>query len=243
MKRLAMLSGAALAACICLPACSGGDKESFGAVDHDKDGKIIYEEAFFVFPDLTEEKFAAYDKNNDGTLNLEEYAALYAAATAQAQEPPAPAPSVAEEPKNDAPAAPADAARASKPQPAPRPAQSAQTQAPASGQPAGAPPITNEDLISVTIVSSPGDAAKAVEQAPAAPQAHAVTAPAAPAISEPPSATSAQTAGAPRKYTVAKGDILIKIAQKFNVTVNDIIKANPGLNPDAIRHGQEIVIP
>lgn len=44
-------------------------------------------------------------------------------------------------------------------------------------------------------------------------------------------------------YTVQRGDNFYKIAEKFNVTVGEIITANPGINPTAIAVGQQICIP
>ncbi|EHJ46876.1 Peptidoglycan-binding lysin domain protein [Solidesulfovibrio carbinoliphilus subsp. oakridgensis] len=54
-------------------ACSGGDKDSFRNVDHDKNGRISYEELLFVFPEVSPEVFAKLDANGDGGLSLEEY--------------------------------------------------------------------------------------------------------------------------------------------------------------------------
>lgn len=45
-------------------------------------------------------------------------------------------------------------------------------------------------------------------------------------------------------YTVQPGDTLWEIAQGYEgVTVNDLVNANPGINPDLISIGQTIVIP
>jgi LysM repeat protein len=47
----------------------------------------------------------------------------------------------------------------------------------------------------------------------------------------------------PRTYTVREGDTLGSIAAKFGVTVDDLIKANPGVDPAALPIGQVLVIP
>lgn len=55
-------------------ACSGGDKDAFRNVDHDKNGSISYEELLFVFPDVTPEVFARLDADGNGVLADNEYA-------------------------------------------------------------------------------------------------------------------------------------------------------------------------
>lgn len=57
-------------------ACSGGDKDSFRNVDHDKNGKISYEELLFVYPEITPDIFRRLDTDNDGYLSDREYAAF-----------------------------------------------------------------------------------------------------------------------------------------------------------------------
>jgi murein DD-endopeptidase MepM/ murein hydrolase activator NlpD len=52
---------------------------------------------------------------------------------------------------------------------------------------------------------------------------------------------SAQTSGP--VYIVQPGDTLSFIASRFNVTVNDLLTANPSLDPNVLAQGQEIVIP
>ena len=89
---LAVLGLAAL-----VSACSGGDKESFRNVDHDKNGKISYEELLFVFPDVTPDLFTKSDADFDGGLSESEYAAFLTddariAAKTAAPAPNAPAP-------------------------------------------------------------------------------------------------------------------------------------------------------
>jgi LysM repeat protein len=44
-------------------------------------------------------------------------------------------------------------------------------------------------------------------------------------------------------YTVVAGDTLFILAQRFNVTVQAIINANPGINPNFLQIGQVICIP
>lgn len=44
-------------------------------------------------------------------------------------------------------------------------------------------------------------------------------------------------------YIVQSGDTLSYIASRFNVTVDELITANPSLNPNFLSEGQEIVIP
>ena len=44
-------------------------------------------------------------------------------------------------------------------------------------------------------------------------------------------------------YEIKAGDTLYKLAQMFRVGVNEILAANPGLNPNALMIGQKICIP
>ncbi|HEX5807697.1 MAG TPA: peptidoglycan DD-metalloendopeptidase family protein [Anaerolineales bacterium] len=52
---------------------------------------------------------------------------------------------------------------------------------------------------------------------------------------------SAQASGP--VYIVQSGDTLSFIAARFNVSVNDLVAANPAVNPNFLSEGQEIVIP
>ncbi|MYL82592.1 LysM peptidoglycan-binding domain-containing protein [Desulfovibrio aerotolerans] len=76
-------------------ACSGGDKDAFRTVDHDKNGNVSYEELLFVFPEVTPDLFARLDLDADGILSETEYAAFLqsqdktAAATAKPTVPDA----------------------------------------------------------------------------------------------------------------------------------------------------------
>ena len=44
-------------------------------------------------------------------------------------------------------------------------------------------------------------------------------------------------------YIVQEGDTLSFIASRFNVSIDDLIAANPSLNPNVLSEGQQIVIP
>lgn len=44
-------------------------------------------------------------------------------------------------------------------------------------------------------------------------------------------------------YTIKPGDTLYSIARFYNVSLDDLIEANPGINPDALFPGQIICIP
>ena len=52
---------------------------------------------------------------------------------------------------------------------------------------------------------------------------------------------AAQTGGP--VYIVQSGDTLSFIASRFNVTINDLVSANPSLDPNILAEGQQIVIP
>jgi murein DD-endopeptidase MepM/ murein hydrolase activator NlpD len=52
---------------------------------------------------------------------------------------------------------------------------------------------------------------------------------------------SAQTGGP--VYIVQSGDTLSFIASRFNVTLDELVAANPGLDPNLLAEGQQIVIP
>ena len=44
-------------------------------------------------------------------------------------------------------------------------------------------------------------------------------------------------------YTIRAGDTFYKIAQQYNISVDALIKANPGVNPNRLQIGQVICIP
>lgn len=79
--------------------------------------------------------------------------------------------------------------------------------------------------------------AKPAPQAPTGSSAQQIT-PATSSAAQP-VATTAQG----KTYTIRAGDLLAKIAKENNTTVDAILKANPGLNPNRIKVGQVINLP
>jgi LysM repeat protein len=66
------------------------------------------------------------------------------------------------------------------------------------------------------------------------------------ATGSPPTTTGATTArGAPtrrRFYRIQEGDTLEALAQRFNTTVDDLLRLNPGIDANALTPGQRIRI-
>jgi LysM repeat protein len=80
--------------------------------------------------------------------------------------------------------------------------------------------------------------------------ARAATAPASPAASPAPPATgSPDKAAGPAasgdyiEYTVKDGDILSKVANSHGARTRDVVRANPDINPDALKPGSILKIP
>ena len=46
-----------------------------------------------------------------------------------------------------------------------------------------------------------------------------------------------------RSYKVQSGDTYYRISRKYGVSVNQLISANPGVNPNSLRVGQSVKIP
>ncbi len=59
----------------------------------------------------------------------------------------------------------------------------------------------------------------------------------------PPAATPTAASGGQQKYTVQAGDIPVTIAQKFGITVEALLAANPGLDPRNMHVGDVVIIP
>ena len=47
----------------------------------------------------------------------------------------------------------------------------------------------------------------------------------------------------PNTYVIQPGDTFYAIARRFNISLDALLAANPGLNPDSLRVGQQICIP
>ncbi|RME91579.1 MAG: LysM peptidoglycan-binding domain-containing protein [Anaerolineae bacterium] len=58
-----------------------------------------------------------------------------------------------------------------------------------------------------------------------------------------PAAAQTPTPGSGPIYIVQEGDTLWSIALRFNITVDELIAANPDINPNLLSVGQELVIP
>ncbi|TMK34886.1 MAG: LysM peptidoglycan-binding domain-containing protein [Actinobacteria bacterium] len=48
------------------------------------------------------------------------------------------------------------------------------------------------------------------------------------------------TTGEPRYYTIQSGDTLGSVALREHTTVDDLLRLNPGVNPQGLRVGQRI---
>lgn len=58
-----------------------------------------------------------------------------------------------------------------------------------------------------------------------------------------PKPSSDMSSVAPGKHVIAPGETLYHIAQTNNITLRDLLAANPSLNPESYTAGQEIIIP
>src|SRR5512145_3249847 len=61
------------------------------------------------------------------------------------------------------------------------------------------------------------------------------------ALTFPVQPASAQESGP--VYIVQAGDTLLRIADRFNISLTELITANPSINPDFLTEGQRVVIP
>ncbi len=44
-------------------------------------------------------------------------------------------------------------------------------------------------------------------------------------------------------YTIREGDTLFSLSRRFNISLDDLLEANPGINPDRLMIGQRICVP
>lgn len=229
MKR--RLMPLALSALALLAACGQEDPRAYVKVDHNKDGKIIFEELIIAYPDLTVDEFRAVDKDRGGALSEEEFVVFAKARETGTKLIPPPA---------------AKAEPAAKPAEAPRP-EAVQAEKPVAieatvvmEEPAAPPP------------GSPG----AKPAAPPAPSAATAAPPAAPVDvavpakaekptkpEKPAKPEAAPAAAGETRHAVGKGETLSRIAKQYGVSVKDIIAANKIANPDRVDAGTELVIP
>ncbi|MCS6772342.1 MAG: LysM peptidoglycan-binding domain-containing protein [Kiritimatiellae bacterium] len=61
------------------------------------------------------------------------------------------------------------------------------------------------------------------------------------AANQAPSAATSASSG--RTYTIRAGDVLAKVARENGTTLDAILKANPGINPNRLKVGQVINLP
>jgi len=100
-----------------------------------------------------------------------------------------------------------------------------------------------------TSLKLPAPPADAQTPAPTKPAATATSAAQAtePPATGPPAATETAAPITPtslgQTYTVQAGDIPATIAQKFGITVEELMAANPGLDPTNLQIGQVLIIP
>lgn len=55
--------------------------------------------------------------------------------------------------------------------------------------------------------------------------------------------SSPATSGDARTHVIQSGDTFARLASRYGVSLNAIVEANPGVNPNRLQIGQEIVIP
>jgi LysM repeat protein len=58
-----------------------------------------------------------------------------------------------------------------------------------------------------------------------------------------PQATTTEQPDGTETYTIESGDTLFGIAEDFNTTVDEIIELNPGIEPDNLTPGDELIVP
>lgn len=101
------------------------------------------------------------------------------------------------------------------------------------------PPAVQRPVVQVSDVPepAPAPAPKTPVVKPVAPVADK------PAVAPSPAPRRPAPVAVGEVYVVQKGDSLSKISKRFNVKLNAIVAANPGIKPNKIRIGQKVKIP
>jgi len=204
--------------------CGRDEEKSFGRVDLNKDGKVIFEEGVIAYPDLTIEEFRLYDKDGGGALSGEEYEVFVIARKSGT-------PLVRPEPQPQPPAGQAA-------EPAPAPQQEAQPAQP------GIEPVPPVAAVAPQgqAATSPAPTPSAQEAAPV-PEAQPMQSAEVPSTAASPEPEKKPAGPSVVAYTVQRGDSLNKIARKFKVSVKEIMAKNNIDNPDKVAAGQVLDIP
>ncbi len=93
----------------------------------------------------------------------------------------------------------------------------------------------------ITRINAIGDRLDRIERG--GQSAPAAASPSGSKSSSPQNATGTQQTAHGGKYKVERGDNPSKIANKFGVSLKDLMDANPGLKPEKLQIGQELNIP
>ena len=104
-------------------------------------------------------------------------------------------------------------------------------------------PTSSEPPAAATTTAGPASATAAPETATPGPATESP--PTAPAATDtpPPPATTTTPVSVGQTYTVQAGDIPETIAAKFGITTDELMAANPGVNPTNLQIGQVLIIP
>lgn len=92
-----------------------------------------------------------------------------------------------------------------------------------------APPITEPSQATLVAPDAPADTGPITQSVP-------------PVADTDPTAQPSATSG-PDRYTVANGDTMWSIAVKFNLSLQEMIAANPSVDPDHLKPGDGLIIP
>lgn len=103
---------------------------------------------------------------------------------------------------------------------------------------------STETTAATTITAAPVVSVVTPVAPPVAPPTPTAAPPPVPTTAAPaPAPTTAAPTSSSLTYTIQSGDTLAAIADRFNVSVDDIVSANSIENPDVISVGQQLTIP